>query len=149
MNAHTIRMPLFVLGFLYLSACMSNTHAGPQHGDIGSSAELTAAVTPADIRAAQIRLDPAKVPVGLRSLTPLAQQWGIADDAVRDAMQAQSSEGQKAAFADKVIPHLKEIDAWLNSLPDDGQMSDEAAAFMFMQSALTEMDLYPMEPHDG
>ena len=83
-------------------------------------------------------LDPAQVPESLRHLVPLARQWGIGDDLERTKQIERSSAADRDALAAALAPHHAEITAGLDSL-EPGAMSDEAAAFMFMQLALEEM----------
>jgi hypothetical protein len=49
-----------------------------------------------------------------------------------------STAADRDALTTALAPHHAEITAWLDSL-GPGPMSDEAAAFMFMQLALEEM----------
>lgn len=83
-------------------------------------------------------LDPTQVPEGLRHLVPLAEQWGIGDDVERMEAIERSSPAARDALASALAPHHAEITAWLDS-SDPAAMSDEAAAFMYMQLALEEM----------
>ncbi len=115
------------------------------HGQMGTAEEFAALVTPADIVAARIPLDPADVPERLRVLLPLAWYWGICDDAIRDVVEEAATEEEKLEFANAVSPYNAEIRDWLDSCPVDGTMSDAAAAFMYMQLSLANMGLYREE----
>ncbi len=85
-------------------------------------------------------LDPQNVPAGLRHLTPLAEKWGIGDDVIRlDCVDA-ASEAERQELRDALAEPHDEITAWLDSF-GDRPMSDEAAAFMYMQLALAEMGI--------
>lgn len=129
-----------------LSGCAdkARTEAVMQHGDIGTVSALRPDRGPAAISAARIGLDPANVPAALVGLVPLAEHWGINDDALRDALQETSSQAEKDALANAVNPHNRQITLWLDSLPPQQPMSDEAAAFMYMQLGLEEMGLLRM-----
>jgi len=85
------------------------------------------------------RLDAAKVPESLRSLMPLAARWGIGDDLERAAALSKSTEPERAALREAVAAHGGEITAWLNSFGPGAPMTDEAAAFMYMQMAVDEL----------
>lgn len=86
-----------------------------------------------------------QVPASLRGLVPLAEYWGIGDDVLREMMQEGESPAKKKAMADAVTPHNAAITAWLDGLRTAEPMSDEAAAFMYMQLGLTELELYREE----
>ncbi|MEG2802986.1 hypothetical protein [Stenotrophomonas sp.] len=116
-----------------------------RHGEIATAAAFRARLTDDAVAHARIPLDPAKVPVALRALVPLAAYWGICDDAIREEMQEAESQADKQAMADAVNPHNAAITAWLDSWPPGQVMSDEAAAFMYMQLGLTELDLFALE----
>jgi hypothetical protein len=84
------------------------------------------------------RLDAEQVPAELRHLVPMAERWGIGDDVDRNANVDGASAAEREELRAAVEPHHARITAWLDSF-GQGQMSDEAAAFMYMQLALTEM----------
>jgi hypothetical protein len=88
--------------------------------------------------AAALQLDASKVPEDLRSLVPLAARWGIGDDVDRNAKVDKATDAERAELKNAVDPLSSRITAWLDSFPE-GAMSDEAAAFMYMQLALEEM----------
>lgn len=113
-----------------------------RHGDIAPADAFRAAYAPDAIAAARTPLDPAKVPASLRGLVPLAEYWGIGDDVLREMMQEGESPAKKTAMADAVNPHNAAIRAWLDGLRTGEPMSDEAAAFMYMQLGLDEMGLF-------
>jgi len=85
-----------------------------------------------------LQLDAGKVPEDLRSLVPLAARWGIGDDVDRNAKVDKATDSERAELKNAVDPLSTRITAWLDSFPS-GAMSDEAAAFMYMQLALEEM----------
>ena len=116
-----------------------------RHGDIAPADSFRAAYAPDAIAAARTPLDPAKVPANLRGLVPLAEYWGIGDDVLREMMQERESPAKKKAMADAVTPHNAAITAWLDGLRTGEPMSDEAAAFMYMQLGLTELELFREE----
>lgn len=116
-----------------------------RHGDIAPADAFRAAYAPDAIAAARTPLDPAKVPASLRGLVPLAEYWGIGDDVLREMLQEAESPAKKKALADAVNPHNAAITAWLDGLRTGEPMSDEAAAFMYMQRGLTELELFREE----
>jgi len=83
-------------------------------------------------------LDPTQVPESLRHLVPLAREWGIGDDVERMEYIERSSAADREDLVTAIAPHHSEITAWLDSFGTRA-MSDEAAAFMYMQLALEEM----------
>jgi hypothetical protein len=83
-------------------------------------------------------LDPGKVPEPLRHLVPLARRWGVGDDVERMELIERSSQPDRQALAAALAPYHGEITAWLDSF-GSGSMTEEAAAFMYMQLALEEM----------
>ncbi len=86
------------------------------------------------------RIDPTAVPEPFRALVPLASYWGIGDDAIRgDAVDAASA-ADRQALVDALAGKVAAIDAWILSF-DEGQMSDEAEAFMYLLEAVEEMGL--------
>ena len=85
-----------------------------------------------------LELDAGKVPEDLRSLVPLASRWGIGDDVDRNAKVDRATDAERAELKNAIDPLATRITAWLDSFPV-GSMSDEAAAFMYMQLALEEM----------
>jgi hypothetical protein len=113
-----------------------------RHGDIAPADSFRAAYAPDAIAAARTPLDPAKVPASLRGLVPLAEYWGIGDDVLREMLQEGESPAKKKSLADAVNPHNAAITAWLDSWAQGEPMSDEAAAFMYMQQGLDEMGLF-------
>jgi hypothetical protein len=88
------------------------------------------------------RLDAMKVPADLRDLTPLAEKWGIGDDVARSDFQANASEAEKDTLRSALTGRNKRITEWLDSFSDTQPMSDEAAAFMYMQLGFDEMGLW-------
>ena len=88
-----------------------------------------------------IQLDPALVPPDLHHLIPLAEKWGIGDDIIRNDFIDKSSRAEMRELHDALAePASGRITEWLNSL--DGTLSDEAAAFMYMEIACDEMGFY-------
>jgi len=88
--------------------------------------------------AAGSQLDPARVPEALRPLVPVAQTWGIGDDVERADYIARASAADREELRQAIAPHQARITAWLDSFGAH-PMSDEAAAFMYMQLAVEEM----------
>jgi hypothetical protein len=86
------------------------------------------------------QLDSQAVPAELRHLIPLAQEWGIGDDVDRAAKVDGATPAQRAELRRAVGPHQTRITQWLDSF-GQGEMSPEAAAFMYLQLAIEEMVL--------
>ncbi len=81
------------------------------------------------------------VPQHLRHLTPLAEKWGIGDDVERAELIERASAADRQALERALAPHQSAITAWLDSF-EANPMTDEAAAFMYMQLAVEEMRSY-------
>lgn len=92
--------------------------------------------------AAAQRLNPEHVPEDLRHLVPLAEKWGIGDDVDRNAKVESSTPAERSELRAAITPASSSITMWLDTFGKE-PMSDEAAAFMYMQLALEEM------PADG
>ncbi len=78
------------------------------------------------------------VPEDLRHLVPLAERWGIGDDVDRNAAVDRATPAERAELERAIAPADTRITAWLDSFRQQ-PMTDEAAAFMYMQLALEEM----------
>ena len=126
-----------------LQACTEAPSAVPlQHGQIGTAAEL-AAFGPTVSEPIHLRRD--RVPPDLVDLIPLAEKWGIGDDVLRDEMQERATDAEKQAMADALKDRHERITAWLDTFPQGQPMSDEAAAFMYMQLGVAELGLWPQQ----
>jgi len=108
-------------------ACAAFAACGETKGTAGGGSESPS-----------LQLDASKVPEDLRSLVPLAARWGIGDDVDRNAKVDKATDAERAELKNAIDPLSTRITAWLDSFPA-GSMSDEAAAFMYMQLALEEM----------
>lgn len=117
--------------WLTIAALLGTTAAGCGYDRSGDGGEEGPA-------AAVSQLDPAEVPEALRLLVPLAQTWGIGDDVERAEYIARASVADREALRQAIAPHQARITAWLDSFGAD-PMSDEAAAFMYMQLAVEQM----------
>jgi hypothetical protein len=84
-------------------------------------------------------LNPARVPEHLRELLPLAERWGIGDDVDRGRALERATEAERQELRQAVAEHGAEITKWLDSFGSGAAMSDEAAAFMYMQLAVEEL----------
>lgn len=91
------------------------------------------------------RLNPEQVPADLRHLTALAEKWGIGDDVDRIAKVDAATPAERQELSRAIAPHHSRITAWLNSF-GEGEMTEEAAAFMYTQLALDEMMIKPTGP---
>jgi hypothetical protein len=85
------------------------------------------------------KVNPANVPNDLRPLIPLAERWGIGDDVDREAALARATQAERQKLRQAVEAHASKITEWLDSFGADEPMSDEAAAFMYMQLAVDEL----------
>ena len=85
------------------------------------------------------RLDSAKVPVDLRDLVPLAQRWGIGDDVARPEQLQKATAAERSELRAAFGPRQARITAWLDSF-GQGPMPEEAAAFMYTQLAIEELN---------
>lgn len=88
-----------------------------------------------------VKIDSSKVPADLRNLTPFAEKWGVSDDILRGDLQAKASSEDKAALSAVLKGRNGHITQWLNSYSKGFTMTDEAAAFTYMQRGLDEMGL--------
>ena len=85
------------------------------------------------------RLDLSKIPEDLRPLVPIVQEWGIGDDVDRGHKVDGASPEERQRLRQALTPHQTRITAWLDSF-GRGAMPAEAAAFMYTQLALDEID---------
>jgi nitroreductase len=90
----------------------------------------------------EIKLDPKKVPKELQKLIPYAEKWGVEDDIIRADYEKKSSAKEKKELKRNLAGQAKKINKWLDSFKGK-QMTDEAAAFMYMLLAAEEMGIYP------
>ena len=93
----------------------------------------------------EIRLDPAKVPEDLQFLIPMAEKWGIGDDIIRNDFVDKSTIEERRELRDALKEPDERITAWMSSF---AELSDEAAAFMFMQIALDETGILMLDEKD-
>ena len=119
--------PAFSL-MLALSIATGAACRGPGAEDSAGASDITSRYT----------LDPANVPVDLRPLVQMAEQWGIGDDVERYEYIEQAAPADREALRTALAPLQARITAWLDSFGTE-PMSDEAAAFMYMQLAVEEM----------
>ena len=133
------KLPTISLQTLVLTALMGCSQSPGEilpASEMQEKYELTAENRP------DIALDPSKVPKDLADLVPLAEKWGIGDDIIRGDFQSKATQEEKQALAASLKGRNTRITEWLNSQPQGSVMSDEAAAFMYMQSSLDEMGLW-------
>ncbi len=78
------------------------------------------------------------MPADLRHLVRHAERWGIGDDVDRNDKVRRATAAEREELRSAITPLYARITAWLDSF-GGGAMSDEAAAFMYMQLALEEM----------
>lgn len=123
MRGETMIRLLVTLAALSVLACGGSSAEDPQtSGEVDSRYEI----------------DAMDVPDALRSLIPLAARWGLGDDLERAEYVGQATTADRDALRTAIRPHQERITAWLDSF-GAGPVSDEAAAFMYMQLAIEEM----------
>jgi hypothetical protein len=81
-----------------------------------------------------IRLNPERVPPGLRHLIPWAERFGIADDLIRQDFVAKTAESDLQELRRIVQEHNDLLDAWLSD-PDADIHGDEYVGFSTMRMA--------------
>jgi len=86
-----------------------------------------------------IRLDPQKVPPQLRDLIPLAETWGIGDDIIRFDFAQKAPEAAKRELVAGLGGRIDDVQEWLRSQPEGAELTEEAAAFMYLLSAWDEV----------
>ncbi|MHC4637618.1 MAG: hypothetical protein ACYTBV_08970 [Planctomycetota bacterium] len=86
------------------------------------------------------KIDARKVPRELRSLIPVALEWGIGDDAARGSFVDRASTEQKRQLRRMLsIKARRRINDWLDLFADGAVMTDEAACFMYLLEAYEEV----------
>ena len=80
------------------------------------------------------------IPGQFRDLVPVAQKWGIGDDIIREDLHVKASTEENQSLKSTLDKRTKAINQWLNSF-DKGNMTEEAAAFMYMLEGLDEMNI--------
>ncbi len=78
------------------------------------------------------------VPANLRHLIALAEKWGIGDDVERGEFIESATAEERQELIDAITPYQGAITAWLDTFGTN-PLSDEAAAFLYMQLAVEEM----------
>jgi hypothetical protein len=115
--------PFFAISVATALAC-----GGSSAGDLQDATDVTS----------RNEIDAGDVPADLQPLISLAERWGIGDDVERADYIAQTTAADREALRTAVQPHQARITAWLDSFGTN-PMSDEAAAFMYMQLAIEEL----------
>ena len=86
------------------------------------------------------KMDARKVPRDLRSLIPVALEWGIGDDAARGSLVDRASTGQKRQLRRVLsVTVRRRINDWLDLFADGAAITDEAACFMYLLQAYEEL----------
>ncbi len=119
-----IRMPVFIALTVILIGC-----AGERPGEARQEAPA---------QTSTYKIQAADVPPNLRHLIPLAERWGIGDDVDRFEFIERTTAADRQALVKAIAPHQEAITAWLDSFGTH-PLTDEAAAFMYMQLAVEEM----------
>ncbi len=110
--------------------------------EVSSGGEVEDRRASGDIDRPDIRLDADNIPPDLRDLIPFAEEWGIGDDVIRSDVEEAASDEEKRRFSQALRGRTDRVTEWLDSFGME-LMSDEAAAFMYMLSALDEMGVWP------
>ena len=83
-----------------------------------------------------IRLNPTAVPAALQSLIPLAEQFGVGDDLIREDIVAKTSAAELAAMRAAVESEADAFDDWLAGPEAAGpEFSPEYIAFSCLRMA--------------
>lgn len=83
-----------------------------------------------------IKLDSNKVPMAVRHLIPLAEQFGIGDDLIREDVVAKTPPSEIAAMRKAVRDCEHELEIWLaGPAADSPTFSDEYIAFTCLTMA--------------
>src|SRR6476469_3505388 len=83
-----------------------------------------------------IVLDAVKVPAALRPLIPLAEQFGVSDDLIREDLITKSSAEELEAMRRAVEAHADAFDEWLAGPEAEGpEYSEEYIAFTCLRMA--------------
>lgn len=89
----------------------------------------------------QKKIDARKVPRDLRSLIPVALEWGVGDDVVRGSCMDRASASQKRQLRKALPVEVRgSINNWLDRFNDGTTMTDEAACFMYLLLAYEELE---------
>ena len=78
------------------------------------------------------------MPADLRDLVSFAQRWGVGDDVARSEQIQKATAAERSELRAAFGPRQGRITAWLDSF-GQGAMPAEAAAFMYTQLAIEEM----------
>ncbi|SRR5260370_1176511 len=77
---------------------------------------------------------PAEVPAGLQDLIATAERWGMRSNPQRDELLESATTDELRTFVGALEPRCPEIDAWLDSMPQDsGQWPKAAVAFLWLR----------------
>ncbi len=85
-----------------------------------------------------IRLDPSAVPPALRHLVPLAEQFGVGDDLIREDIVAKTPATELTAMRAAVEAQADAFDEWLAGA-DGPRFSPEYIAFSCLRMAADGM----------
>ena len=88
-------------------------------------------------RALQKDFRRSQVPASLRPLAAAAARYGIGDDGCRPLLMKRIPKAQKTKLVATANRLANKVHAWLDTFPS-GQMSVEAAAFMYLMNGLEE-----------
>jgi tetratricopeptide (TPR) repeat protein len=79
-----------------------------------------------------------RVPAAIRSLASAASRFGVGDDVCRPILMKRIPKQQLGKLIKASDKLAKKVNEWLNTFPE-GQMSTEAAAFMYLLSGIDEI----------
>lgn len=88
---------------------------------------------------ADIKLNPANVPLKLHSLIPYAEKWGIRDDARREAMLREAPISEIDAMCAAVYPLWDSVDQFTIHHPEGEPKSLEVEAFYAFRAGFSDM----------
>ncbi|MEO6434747.1 MAG: hypothetical protein ABIP55_03160 [Tepidisphaeraceae bacterium] len=114
--------------------------SGPRPGEIGLASDFKRRYPWLYSRRPRIKLKMSRVPEEFRDLIPLVEKWGIGDDIMRTDLESEATEEEKLALRDGFASKEVAVGRWIDSFRG-GEMSNEAAAFMYALEALDEMRL--------
>jgi tetratricopeptide (TPR) repeat protein len=82
--------------------------------------------------------DASRVPPAIRSLASAASRFGVGDDVCRPILMKRIPKQQLGKLIRDSDKLARKVDEWLNTFPE-GQMSAEAAAFMYLLNGIDEI----------
>ena len=107
-----------------------------QHWEVLPAGEMRAKYGLTAENRPTITLDPAKIPKALQHLVPLAEQFGIGDDLIREDVLAKTPASEIETMRRAVEAQADAFDEWLAGPEADGSaLSEEYIAFTCLRMA--------------